>query len=241
MLDRKGIEWKLVELPPVLCRPYLRARGFPGPTVPAVRFDDGRRVQTTRELSRELDRMVPEPALFPDDPEQRAAVEEAERWGDEVYQPVPRRLAYNALARDRSVLASFMERPLLGVPPKAAVATAGPLLAMGARINKSTDDSGRARPRRAPGMLDRVDALLERGHDRRRGAQRGGLPDRRDHAPADELRDVRPAIEGRPAAEHATRLLPQYPGRVPPLSRRSGSRRCSAPLQADARSVRTQA
>ena len=94
MLDRKGIEWKLVEVPNVLCRPYLRARGFPGPTVPAVRFDDGRRVQTTRELSRELDRMVPEPPLFPGDPDRRAAVEAAEQWGDEIYQPVPRRLSY---------------------------------------------------------------------------------------------------------------------------------------------------
>jgi hypothetical protein len=30
--------------------------------------------------------------LFPLDPEQRARVEEAERWGDQVLQPVPRRL-----------------------------------------------------------------------------------------------------------------------------------------------------
>ena len=202
----------------MLCRPYLRARGFPGPTVPAVRFDDGTRVQTTRKLSRVLDRMVPEPALFPDDPEKRAAVEEAERWGDEVYQPVPRRLAYNALARDRSVLASFMDgRPLLGVPPKAAVATAGPLLAMGARVNKSTDDSGAADLAALPGMIDRVDALLEDG------TIGGEEPNAADFQIAATTRlllnfdDVRPAIEGRPAAAHATRLLPQYPGRVPPL------------------------
>ena len=58
MLDRKGIEWKLVDVPTMLCRPYLRALGFPQPTVPAMRFDDGRRLQTTRSISRELDRHV---------------------------------------------------------------------------------------------------------------------------------------------------------------------------------------
>ena len=107
MLDRKGIEWKLVDVPNVLCRPYLRARGFPAPTVPAMRFDDGRRVQTTRAISRELDRMVPEPPLFPGDPDKRAAVEAAEQWGDEIYQPVPRRLSYWALGEDRAPLVTL--------------------------------------------------------------------------------------------------------------------------------------
>jgi glutathione S-transferase len=35
---------------------------------------------------------VPEPPLFPADPDRRAAVEEAERWGERVLQPVPRQL-----------------------------------------------------------------------------------------------------------------------------------------------------
>ena len=60
--------------------------------------------------------MVPEPPLFPGDPDRRAAVEAAEQWGDEIYQPVPRRLAYSALTRDRSPLASFLERPAAGRP-----------------------------------------------------------------------------------------------------------------------------
>lgn len=121
MLERKGIQWSLVDLPPVLCRPFLRARGFPGPTVPAMRFGDGCRLQTTRVISRELDRMVPEPPLFPGDPERRAAVETAEQWGDEVYQPVPRRAVYAALARDRAPLSTFIEGPVMGLPPKLAV------------------------------------------------------------------------------------------------------------------------
>ena len=135
--------------------------------MPAVRFDDDRRVQTTRELSRALDRLVPEPPLFPGDPDRRAAVEAAEQWGDEIYQPVARRLAYNALKRDRSVLASFMERPLLGVPPKVAAAPGGPIVAMGARINKSTDESGRADLAALPADAGPGGRLDRRGHHRR--------------------------------------------------------------------------
>jgi hypothetical protein len=29
--------------------------------------------------------------------------------------------------------------------------------------------------------------------------------------------DLRPLIEGRPAAEHARRLVPHYPGAIPPV------------------------
>ena len=64
MLDRKGIEHRVVQVPSVLCRPALRTMGFPGPTVPAVRVD-GRRIQTTRAIARELDEIRPVPPLFP--------------------------------------------------------------------------------------------------------------------------------------------------------------------------------
>jgi len=117
MLEHKGVPYDLVDVPSVLCRPYLRVTGFPGPTVPAVRLN-GHKVQTTRALSRVLDELVPDPPLLPPHGAARSAVEEAERWGDEVLQPVPRRLSYAALSRDRSPLASFLERPLLGVAPK---------------------------------------------------------------------------------------------------------------------------
>lgn len=217
MLERKGIDWKLVDLPPALGRPYLRARGFSGPTVPAIRFDDGRRLQTTRAISRELDRMVPEPPLFPGDPQKRAAVEEAEAWGDETYQPVPRRLAVYALRKDRAPLLGILERPLLGMPPKVAAGVAGPLLAMSARINRANDHNVRADLAALPAMLDRVDALIEDG------TLGGDDPNAADFQIGAATRllmnldDVRPAIEGRPAADHATELFPAYPGRIPPL------------------------
>lgn len=217
MLDRKGIPWKRVDLPMVVCRPYLRARSFPGPTVPAVRFEDGSRVQTTRQLARRLDSMVPEPGLFPADPERRAAVEEAERWGDEVYQPVPRRLAYAAITRDRAPMASFVEGPLLGVPPRFAPLAAAPLVPLAARINKSNDESSREDLAALPAMLDRVDGFIEDG------AIGGREPNAADFQIGSTTRlllnfdDLAPAIEGRPAADHARRHFPDYPGRFPPV------------------------
>ena len=217
MLDRKGIEWKLVDVPTMLCRPYLRALGFPRPTVPAMRFDDGRRLQTTRSISRELDRMVPEPPLFPGDPDRRVAVEEAEKWGDEVYQPIPRRLAVYALRRDRAPLVSFLERPLLGMPPKMAAGAAGPLLAISARVNRATEDHARTDLAALPAMLDRVDALIADGTI---GGEEPNAADFQIGASTRLLMnfdDVRPAIEGRPAADHATRHFPAYPGRIPPV------------------------
>lgn len=216
MLDRKGIEWKLVDVPTVLCRPALRAMGFPGPTVPAIKLD-GRRLQTTRAISRELDELVPDPPLFPADPAARAAVEEAERWGDEVFQSVPRRLSYVAMRRDRSWLSSFLERPLLGIPPKVVAATAGPIIRMGARINSADDEAGRMDLLELPTLLDHVDSLLADG------VIGGDEPNAADFQIATTVRllmlfdDIEPAIESRPCADHATSVVPVYAGRVPAL------------------------
>src|ERR1700709_493476 len=80
MLERKGVAYKRTDLLPVISKGALRAVGFPGVTVPALKID-GAKVQDSRQIARELERLRPEPALFPSDPEKRAAVEEAERVG----------------------------------------------------------------------------------------------------------------------------------------------------------------
>ena len=214
MLDHKGIPWEQTDVPNVLCRPFLRARGFPGPTVPAMVLDD-RKLQTTRVISRTLDEVRPDPPLFPADAEARRAVEEAERWGDEVLQPVPRRIAAATLVRDRSGIATFLERPLLGMPPKMVAATAGPIMAVSRRINGADDDRVRADIAGLPGLLDRVDELLANG------TIGGEQPNAADFQIAVSVRllltfeDAADAVEGRPAAEHARRVVAHYPGRLP--------------------------
>ena len=63
MLERKGIPYKRVDLMPVISKGALRAVGFPGITVPALKID-GRKVQGTREIARELDRLRPSRRCF---------------------------------------------------------------------------------------------------------------------------------------------------------------------------------
>ena len=55
----------------------MLGRGFVTMTVPAMKID-GRRVQGPREISRALDELVPQPALFPADPLRRQAGEDAD-------------------------------------------------------------------------------------------------------------------------------------------------------------------
>jgi glutathione S-transferase len=216
MLDHKGIEWRRRDLVNVVDRPLLRLMGFPGPTVPAVKLD-GRRIQTTRALSRELDEIVPERPLFPADPDRRVAVEAAEQWGDEVFQPVPRRIAWAALKRDRSGLRSFIEGPILGIPPGVAVATAWPLVRGSVLLHKATDDAIRADLIALPTLLDQVDDLIANG------VIGGDEPNAADYQIFTSVRllmcfdDLRGQVEGRPTAERALRLVPDFPGRVPPV------------------------
>src|SRR5215210_6994936 len=116
MLERKGIPYKRVDLVSAASHGLLRGFGFKGGTVPALKLDGGRRVQGSREISRELDIVKPEPPLFPADAAQRTKVEDAERWGDEVLQSVPRRLSWWAIRKDIKSVRSFLEGPVMGLP-----------------------------------------------------------------------------------------------------------------------------
>ena len=90
----KGLSYDVTEWPPTLHAPMqfvlFRAR-----TVPALKLD-GEKVSGSRAIMRRLDRLTPEPPLYPADATARARVEEAERWGDEVFQPVARELIWAA-------------------------------------------------------------------------------------------------------------------------------------------------
>jgi glutathione S-transferase len=113
MLEHKRIAYRVVRLPTGMHPIAVRALGFPGHkkpirdvegatgrslalldrmgTVPALRYG-AERVQTNHRIARFLEDVQGEPALFPPDAEQRARVEEAEAWGDEVFQMAARRL-----------------------------------------------------------------------------------------------------------------------------------------------------
>lgn len=216
MLKHKGIAYKRTDLLPVISKVVLRVVGFPGVTVPALKID-GDRVQGSRQIARELERLRPEPPLFPIDPQERAAVEEAERFGDEELQHPVRQILWWGMQRDRSPLRSYSEGARLGAPIGLLVKTAAPIVALSARFNEASDANTRAALEKLPAMLDRIDAWIESG------VLGGERPNAADFqiAPslglAMTLDDLRPAIEARPAGELARRFVPNYPGRMPPV------------------------
>ena len=214
MLEHKGVPFKRVDLVSAMHKPLLKAMGFPGTTVPAMKAD-GRKVQGSREISRALDEMKPEPKLVPTD-----AVREAERWGDEELQSIPRRLAWWALlhlsGKERTETARrSLQGYRLGLPVGVAARTVLPIAKAAARYNNSTDAAVQADLAAVPSRIDRVDALLSEG------VIGGEQLNAADFQIATSVRlllayeDLRPYIEGRPAAEHAMRVVPDYNAAFP--------------------------
>lgn len=216
MLRRKGIEFKRTDLFPAFSRVIVKNLGFPGGTVPALKID-GRRVQGSRTIARELDRLRPEPPLFPADAAQRVAVEEAERFGDEELQHAVRQTIWWAFQQDRSALRSYSEGARLGIPIGLAVRTAAPVIALEKRINGATDENVRRALASFGHLLQRVDDLIVEGtigNEEPNAADFQIAPSIR---LAMTMQDLRPLIEARPAGELAVRVQPEIAGDFPPV------------------------
>jgi glutathione S-transferase len=216
MMRAKGIEFKRTDLFPVMQKAVVRLRGFPRQTVPAIVID-GRKVQGSREIARELDRVRPEPPLFPSDPDLRAQADEAERFGDEELQHPIRQIIWWALRKDPSPLRGYMVGSRLGIPIGLAVRTAAPVLYATARYNEASDENVRRDLAALPGFLDKIDAWIEAG------VLDGEQLHAADYQVAASLRlamtlqDLRPAIDARPAGKLARRAIPEYAGDAPPV------------------------
>ncbi len=159
MLGHKGVEVRRVNFPPGLHRAIVRVIGFPGDRVPAVKFENGRRAQGTRELPRVLDQLVAGPPLVPEDP--RAL--EAEAWADDVLQQWARRMVASAGVRDPDALAGRGADGRLGVlltPHDFMRRTVARGVLTAFRVTKEQERDDRARTGE---ILDRVDAWIEDG------------------------------------------------------------------------------
>ena len=214
MLEHKGIEHKVVNLVPGFHAAAVRALGFRNGTVPAVRLE-GRRIQGTRAIARALDEAQPEPALFPADPQARIRVEQAELWGDEVLQPVPRRIGGWVFA-NRPGMRTRLAREA-GLPAPRLLGSAGwPVTWYNARkVGANDTEQVRKTIEMLPAVLDHVDELLSEGTIG--GEQRNAA----DFQIGTSIRllmtfaDLAPALGGRRAARFATELMPDYPTGVP--------------------------
>jgi glutathione S-transferase len=161
MLELKGVDCELIEVLPGLQRIQLRLVGFRGGTVPALKLD-GRRVQGSRRIARALEEIQPQPPLFPADPELRARVEQAEAWGDEELQEVPRRIFRWGTVHRLEVRQWLLEQSPMPAP--AIVARLGGLNARYyAHVVGAAEGAVRRDLAQLPRMLDRVDALLSDG------------------------------------------------------------------------------
>ncbi len=230
MLDHKQVPYRRVELVTLLHPILARLHGFDAGgqqrsiggrrsaplqiadrlgTVPGLACD-GQRVSTNHRIARFLDERHPEPPLFPSDPEQRAAVEEAESWANYTLQMDARRILTAAIRRD---------------PPAAeqlgADGRLGHLLyrsALARRVLIPTFVCGAFAPSPATErklladllkMLDRIDDWM------RAGVLGGPQLNAADFMIAPSLAlilyrpDVMPLFEDRPSLELVDRLLPE--------------------------------
>ena len=184
---------------------------YGGTRVPGMRLDR-ERIAGSRPIMRRLDTLVAEPALLPaPDVPSYEQVLEAERWGDEVFQGVVRRIIGVAFVRRPAAMESYAGDAKLPLP--AALARSGlPLTArMLARRNNAHDESAQADLAALPETLDRIDAWIADG------LLGGDQPNAADLQIGGSMRflmsigDVRPLIEARPSAR-LTRYFPPLAG-----------------------------
>ena len=224
MLEHKRVPYRVVALPSGMHPFLLRAAGFAGSpepfrevdgrnpvgvgildrlgTVPALLMD-GEKVQTTMEIARHLERVRPDPPLFPVDPDRRRAVEEAEAWADDRLQMIARRLALAGAVRGDYSGDDGPLGPLLAptrLQRRAAVAVASHTFA----ASPAAEAALRAE---LPESLDRVDAWIDDG------TLNGEQLNAADYVIAPSLAllsyrpDIAPELAARPAGRLVDRVL----------------------------------
>ena len=207
-LKRKGLEYERVELFPGSHNDeMLRIYGVK--TVPGMLVDD-EPVHGSRAILARLEEIAPDPPLFPEP--NADAIREAERWGDEEFQDLGRRLPWAAL---------HFRPEAMGT-----VGGAGPLDAAGTdyairfaraawKYHGITAERLAVDLEGLPGKLDHIDGLIADG------VIGGDEPNAADLQIGATLRvllivgDLRPLIEDRPGGALARRWFPDYNGDIP--------------------------
>jgi glutathione S-transferase len=214
MLRHKRIPHRVVWLMPGIHPMLVRLAGFERHTVPALDMD-GRKVQGSSEIARHLDEVVPDPPLFPADPAARAAVEEAEQWGQRALQPVPRRL-FRYLLLTSADARTWMGADVMHMPAAGLLQWAFmPAIWALARNSHADEETVRETLGRLTELLDHVDALLAEGTI---GGEQPNAADFQVLAGVRvllEFEDLAHVVGGRPCAAAARSLFPTWIGPIP--------------------------
>jgi glutathione S-transferase len=210
----KGLEYERVDMLPGIAQAYQRL-AFGKRTVPGLRIGT-ERVVGSRLILRALEGLRPEPALVPADPEQRPAVDAAEAWGEDELQGKARFVLLYALSIRPDAGKSFLAGSKVPEFPSWLVnRMMRPTFKGELMLNRASQSGIEKAVRDVPSVIDRVDSYIADG------TIGGDQPNVADLQIAGSVRlllnveDVRGLIEGRPAGEHARRLIPDYPGHVP--------------------------
>jgi glutathione S-transferase len=212
-LEIKSLQYTLVELPPPLHVPLQRAK-FGGRTVPAVVLETGEKLSGSRAIMRRLEAIAPTPALYPDGPD-RHDVLRAEEWGDQVFQPLGRRLLWAAFASAPAAMNGYQDGARRPLPVPALRLAAPVVIRIERRLNDASDAEVRADLRALDRHLDRIDGWV------RDGVLGGDQPNAADLQIGATTRllltigDVAARIATRPAERQARALWPDWAGSVP--------------------------
>jgi glutathione S-transferase len=189
-------------------RPFGLRMGDRLGTVPGLAAGK-ERISTNHAIARFLDERHPNPPLFPADPTQRAAVEEAERWANGPLQMAARRIPGAAIARDPVEFSRSTGDGRLGHLLYRRELTRRVVIPRLVRSVFAASPNPKRDPAdELPALLDRIDAWIGEG------VLGGEQLNAADFMVAPSLalilyrHDVMPMFEGRPALELVDRLLP---------------------------------
>ena len=215
MLERSGLEHRVRYLLPGPHPLIVRALGFGGWTVPALRLGP-ERVVGTLAIARALDAHPGARRLFPEDPARRAAVDAAERWGhDELQEPVRR--IFRAASVESNDLRAWLVREVMRLPvPDLQGRLLRPVFRLFAdRVSHATPERVRLDLAELPAKLDHADRLVEEG------VIGGEEPNAADFQILASLRllvafdDLRPLAEPHASVRAALALVPHFPAPPP--------------------------
>lgn len=166
-LDFKGVEHERRAPPPgVHMGIALALTGGRSKTFPVLELD-GRRIGDSTAIIDALEQAVPEPALYPENPELRARALELEEYFDERLGPQIRLLGWHELRRDpermAEVAAATLPGPVAGLAPTRALGGRLASTYVSLRYRVADEDAAEEARTVVAECFDRLERELGRG------------------------------------------------------------------------------